>query len=108
LQRRTKQLEAVPEQQTSASERGATGRPPAERRRGLFIRTGTRIEPLIGGGGQEQETRAGTENVPYIVGLGAAAKIASADLSAAAQARLVRLRDALERELRALLPGGCT
>ena len=71
----------------------------------LFIRTGSRVEPLIGGGGQEHAARAGTENVPYIVGLGAAAEVAAADLSAAALARLARLRDALERELRVLLPG---
>lgn len=38
----------------------------------LYIRAGTRIQPLIQGGGQERELRAGTENVSAIVGLGVA------------------------------------
>jgi len=38
----------------------------------LFVRAGTRIEPVLTGGGQERELRAGTENVLGIVGLGAA------------------------------------
>jgi len=43
----------------------------------LFIRNGTQIDSLIHGAGQEKGGRAGTENVPYIVGLGTACKIAS-------------------------------
>ena len=39
----------------------------------LYIREGTRIEPLLHGGGHERGMRSGTENVPGIVGLGAAA-----------------------------------
>jgi cysteine desulfurase len=35
----------------------------------LFVRAGVRMEPLIGGGGQEQNLRSGTENVPSIIGL---------------------------------------
>ena len=42
----------------------------------LFIRKGTRIDSLIHGAGQENGRRAGTENVPYVVGLGAACDIA--------------------------------
>jgi len=42
----------------------------------LFIRSGTRIDSLIHGAGQEKGRRAGTENVPYAVGLGAACDIA--------------------------------
>jgi len=42
----------------------------------LFIRNGTRIDSLIHGAGQEKGRRAGTENVPYVVGLGAACDIA--------------------------------
>ncbi len=47
----------------------------------LYIRGGTRLDKFIHGAGQEQGRRAGTENVPYIVGLGAACKIASEDLN---------------------------
>jgi cysteine desulfurase len=42
----------------------------------LFIRRGTRIDSLIHGTGQESDKRAGTENVPYFVGLGVACEIA--------------------------------
>ena len=41
----------------------------------LYIRTGIRIDNLIHGGGQEKGRRAGTENVPYIAGLGEAARL---------------------------------
>ncbi|KIL34257.1 cysteine desulfurase [Cohnella kolymensis] len=41
----------------------------------LYIRKGTSIEPLIHGAGHESGMRAGTENVPYIVGLGKAAEL---------------------------------
>jgi len=43
----------------------------------LYIRKGTRLDKFIHGAGQEQRQRAGTENVPYIVGLGHACEIAS-------------------------------
>ncbi|MGC9436278.1 MAG: cysteine desulfurase NifS [Methanomicrobiales archaeon] len=46
----------------------------------LYIRKGTRIHNLIHGGGQERRRRAGTENVPGIVGLGAAIERATADI----------------------------
>ncbi len=46
----------------------------------LYIREGTRIVPLIYGGIQEGGRRAGTENVPAIVGMGKAAEIAKRDL----------------------------
>jgi cysteine desulfurase len=42
----------------------------------LFIRGGSQIDPLIHGAGQERSRRAGTENVPYIVGLGVACELA--------------------------------
>ena len=47
----------------------------------LFIRHGTRIDSLIHGAGQERGKRAGTENVPHIVGLGMACELAGHELS---------------------------
>jgi cysteine desulfurase len=46
----------------------------------LYLKTGTRIVPLIYGGIQESGRRAGTENVPAIVGMGKAAELAQRDL----------------------------
>lgn len=46
----------------------------------LYIRKGTKIEPLIRGGHHERNRRAGTENVPSIVGFGKAVEVASADM----------------------------
>lgn len=64
----------------------------------LYIRKGVRIAPLLDGGIQENGLRAGTENVPGIVGMGIAAGIALRELpSRMAHAR--RLRDRLIAEL---------
>jgi len=60
----------------------------------LFVRRGVRLEPLIHGAGHETGRRAGTENVPYIVGLGEASRLAHEEL-AETSARLRRLRDRL-------------
>jgi len=60
----------------------------------LYVRRGVRLEPLIHGAGQESGRRAGTENVPYMVGLGAACRIAGDQLAATA-ARTSLLRDRL-------------
>lgn len=60
----------------------------------LYVRRGVRIEPFVLGGSQERNLRAGTENVPGIVGLGLAAVKAGEDLKAET-ARLVNLRDTL-------------
>lgn len=46
----------------------------------LYIRKGLKIEPLLHGGGQENHRRAGTLNVPGIVGMGKAAEIATANI----------------------------
>ncbi|WP_206609550.1 cysteine desulfurase family protein [Thiohalobacter thiocyanaticus] len=70
----------------------------------LYVRPGTPIEPLLVGGGQEQGLRPGTENVPHIVALGAAARLAAAGLTAEAQ-RLRGLRDRLHARLQAVIPG---
>jgi len=60
----------------------------------LYIRTGTSIQPVIYGGGQERGLRSGTENLPGIVGMGKAAEIAKAEMRTEA-ARLANLRDKL-------------
>jgi len=60
----------------------------------LFVRRGLRLRPLMIGGPQERGRRGGTENVPGIVGMGAAAEIAKASL--AGMANIARLRDTLE------------
>jgi len=60
----------------------------------LYVRKGTKISPYMHGGGQEKRKRAGTHNVPGIVGLGKAAEIAVHDM-ALESARLEKLRDKL-------------
>jgi len=60
----------------------------------LYVKTGTRIEPTVHGGGQERGLRSGTENVAAIVGFGKAAEIARAEMKTEGE-RLVRLRDRL-------------
>lgn len=72
----------------------------------LYRRAGVSLKPLLFGGGQESGMRAGTENVPGIIGFGAAACAASRHLEEAA-GRLVRLRDAFESGV-ASAAGGVT
>ena len=60
----------------------------------LYVREGTQLLPVQTGGGQERGLRAGTENVPYAVGLATALKLAHENLEAEAS-RLTRLRDRL-------------
>jgi cysteine desulfurase len=64
----------------------------------LFIKRGTRLMPLIDGGIQERGRRAGTENVPAIVGLGVAAELAMESLAERAE-KLIPLRDRLIEHL---------
>ena len=61
----------------------------------LYIKSGTLISPLLIGGHQEAGKRAGTENVPYIIGLAEACKLASDSLGDEAT-RVKQLRDTLE------------
>jgi cysteine desulfurase len=65
----------------------------------LFVRSGTRLEPLFAGGAHERQRRAGTENVAGIVGLGKAAECAMDALSSGAVERMGALRDRLESEI---------
>jgi len=60
----------------------------------LYLKKGVRIDALIHGGGQESNMRAGTENVPGIVGLAKALELAQEN-RAAENARLIKLRDRL-------------
>jgi cysteine desulfurase len=58
----------------------------------LYIKTGTRILPIIHGGGQERGLRSGTENLPGIVGMGKAAEITKNEMQTEGE-RLSKLRD---------------
>jgi cysteine desulfurase len=62
----------------------------------LYVRRGTPLEPLLVGGSHERRQRAGTENVPGIVGLGKAAELAMESLADGAMERVTGLRDRLE------------
>ncbi len=70
----------------------------------LYIRKGSRIEPLLAGGHQESLRRAGTENLPGIAGFGKACQLAGERLHTDA-AHLERLRAQLLAGLRAGIPG---
>src|SRR3954447_21092713 len=63
----------------------------------LYVRKGTLIEPLFYGGNHERQRRAGTENVPGIVGLGKAAEIALAGLTDGSVARIGGMRDRIQK-----------
>jgi len=70
----------------------------------LYVRTGTPVAPVLVGADQEHGLRPGTENVPAIVGIGEAARLAREHLPEA-QARLQRLRDELHQMLIDRVPG---
>ncbi|MEW6666475.1 MAG: cysteine desulfurase NifS [Thermodesulfobacteriota bacterium] len=65
----------------------------------LYVRNGTRIMPLLQGGHQERLLRPGTENVPGIVGLASAIRLATEDLPMQS-VRVGALRDRLEQGIR--------
>ncbi len=71
----------------------------------LYVRKGVELTPLVHGGGHEWGLRAGTENVPGIVGFGQACSLAQRRLLGSEPARLAALRDRLEAGVFALLPG---
>ncbi len=64
----------------------------------LYIRRGTPFKPFLKGGHQENGRRAGTENVPYIVGLGKAAELAAEEMKNDT-ARIAAMRDRLQNGL---------
>ena len=64
----------------------------------LYVRKGTKLVSLLHGGEQEKRRRAGTENVPAIVGLGKAVELAGRDMGKEAE-RLTYLRDKLIKGL---------
>ena len=70
----------------------------------LWIRRGTRLTAILTGGRQERNRRAGTENVPGIIGLGMAAELARAKLQTEAS-RIMALRDLLETGVLDHVPG---
>ncbi len=69
----------------------------------LYIKSGTMLSPLIVGGHQERGKRAGTENVPYIVGMGLAAQLAKENLPDELT-RVRALRDKLEDNILGKIP----
>ncbi len=69
----------------------------------LYVRKGVKLEPFVHGGGQESGLRAGTHNVPAIVGLGKAAELAQYELPKSENMK--KLRDKLELGIYQLIPG---
>lgn len=69
----------------------------------LYVRSGVKLTSFITGGAQERNRRAGTENVPGIVGLGKAIELATADIPKKA-AYLTRLRDTYIKRVLELVP----
>jgi cysteine desulfurase len=65
----------------------------------LYVRKGTVLEAMLYGGSHERTRRAGTENVPGIVGLGKAAELAIAGFERGDDTKMAAERDRLEREL---------
>jgi cysteine desulfurase len=70
----------------------------------LWIKRGTRMLPILTGGKHERNRRAGTENVPAVVGMGVAARLAAAKMRDEA-ARVAALRDRLEEGILRGVPG---
>ena len=70
----------------------------------LVVRPGLRLAPQNIGGPQERERRGGTENVPGVVGLGVAARLAQTWLASSAPAECAKWQPAFERTMRAAIP----
>jgi cysteine desulfurase len=71
----------------------------------LYVREGTMLDSLVHGAGPEGGRRAGTENVPYMVALGAACALAGRRLAAGGAAQVQVMRDRLHARLRGAVPG---
>ena len=71
----------------------------------LYVRKGTRLRPLFYGGRHERSRRAGTENVPGIVGLGKAAQLAKAALDRGDDQKMAAMRDRLQQGILAQVEG---
>jgi len=69
----------------------------------LYIRKGTKISPFMTGGAQESKRRAGTENIPGIVGFGKAAELAKSELQEQYD-KLIKLRDKLINGIMETIP----
>jgi cysteine desulfurase len=69
----------------------------------IYIRRGTKMTPLLHGGHQERNRRAGTHNVASLVGLGLACELAGAEMDAT-MARVRRLREKLEQGIMKAIP----
>jgi cysteine desulfurase len=69
----------------------------------LYVKRGTRLAPILHGGGHERRLRSGTENVPGIVGLGAALALAVAEMDET-RARLAALRERLREGVLEAIP----
>jgi len=70
----------------------------------LYIRAGVRLKPFLTGGSHERRRRAGSENVPAVVGLGAASRLAQRRLPEMSS-RVAVLRDRLQERIRTGIPG---
>ena len=65
----------------------------------LYVRKGTMLQPMLYGGSHERSRRAGTENVPGIIGLGKAAELAREALERGDLARMSVMRDRMEQKI---------
>lgn len=65
----------------------------------LFVKKGTLLQPLLYGGNHERQRRAGTENLPGIVGLGKAAEISRQWLASGGAEEMAAMRDRLEASI---------
>src|SRR5438874_973136 len=70
----------------------------------LWVKRGTRLQPILTGGKHERNRRAGTENVPAVAGMGVAARLAASKLGSEGP-RLAELRNRLEEGIIRLVPG---